>query len=230
MDGDAYDWLSRLHPADHAAPSVVVLALDEQTLVRTGDMRHIRATLADTLRRIGPAHPSAVAIDVILAGPNDPPEDDALEAALAATPNVVLGAEIIPGAGCWEEPLDRFAKHAAAVGHVHAEPDPVSRVLPLEKVAGRTRRWALALEAFRLSKGGAQITESPDDIELAGTVIQGRHRDGRPLYVRYRDLTVIPIWRLQNEPEFARAVTGQDGIHRGDGTVGRERPADHSPG
>ena len=69
--------------------------------------------------------------------------------------------------------------------------------------------WALALEAFRLSKGGAQITESPDDIELAGTVIQGRHRDGRPLYVRYRDLTVIPIWRLQNEPNLLEQLRGK---------------------
>ena len=208
IDGDAYDWLSRLHSGDNGASSVVVLAIDEQTLVKTGDMRHIRATLADTLRRIAPAHPAVVAIDVILADEADKAEDDALDAALAATPNLVLGAEIIPGADRWEEPLDRFAKHAAAIGHVHAEPDPVSRVLPLEKVAGRTRHWAMALEAFRLAKG-AQIVESPDDIELAGLVIRGRHADGRPLYVRYRDLPVIPIWRLQNEAKLADGLRGK---------------------
>jgi signal transduction histidine kinase len=208
IDGDAYDWLFRLHPAGDSPSSVVVLAIDEQTLVQTGDMRNIRRTLADTLQRIGPAKPSAVAIDVILAGQGDPADDAALDAALAATPNVVLGAEIIPEAGRWEEPLERFAKHAAAIGHVHAEPDPVSRVLPLEKVAGHTRHWAMALEAFRLAKG-AQITESPDDLEIAGLVVRGRHPDGRPMYVRYRNLPVIPVWKLRNEPNLVEKLRGK---------------------
>ncbi len=208
VDGDAYDWLSRLHGSGRAAPSVVVLAIDEETLGKTGDMRHIRGVLADTLRRIGPAQPAAVAIDVILAAPGDKEEDEALDAALAATPNVVLGAEIIPGAGRWEEPLPRFAKRAAGIGHVHAEPDPVSRVLPLEKVAGHTRHWALALEAFRLANK-APITESPGDIEVAGAVIRGRHADGRPLFIRYRDLPVIPVWRLRNEPNLIEQLRGK---------------------
>jgi signal transduction histidine kinase len=208
IDGDAYDWLFRLHPEDKAGESAVVLAIDEQTLNQTGDMRHIRRTLADTLNRIAPAKPAAVAIDVILAGEADTAEDQALESALSATPNVVLGAEILPGANAWEEPTPRFANHAASVGHLHAEPDPVSRVLPLEKAVGHVRHWAMALEAFRLVKG-AQIVESPDDIEVAGLLIPGKHVEGRPLYVRYRDLPVIPVRSLQNEPKLLERLKGK---------------------
>jgi hypothetical protein len=57
----------------------------------------------------------------------------------------------------WEDPKPEFARCAAAIGHVHAEPDDndsVTRSISLEKYVGRDRRWALAAEAFRLSRGG----------------------------------------------------------------------------
>ena len=87
---------------------------------------------------------------------SDPAIDARLEDALRATPNLVLACQLLPDGCGWEDPLPRFRAQAAALGHVHAEPDEldsVGRSLPLEKVADSDRRWALSLEAYRLSRG-----------------------------------------------------------------------------
>ena len=56
-----------------------------------------------------------------------------------------------------------------------SSPDPgdsVTRTISLEKVdANRHRRWAISLEAFRLSRGVERPIESPADIQIAGTII-----------------------------------------------------------
>ncbi|MEO8131160.1 MAG: ATP-binding protein, partial [Bryobacteraceae bacterium] len=126
----------------------------------------------------------AVAIDLILSDEADAGEDDALEAAFRATPNLVLGSDLIPNTSRWEEPLPRFRKYAAAVGHVHADPDPISRSLVLYKVAGHDRRWAVSLEAFRLASGAPQIVESPDALQVGAVTIPVRHADAA-LQIRY---------------------------------------------
>ncbi|MEO8051355.1 MAG: ATP-binding protein, partial [Acidobacteriota bacterium] len=90
--------------------------------------------------------------------------------------------------GAWEDPLPRFAGTAAALGHVHPEIDRfdgVSREVSLEETANHQRRWALALEAFRISRG-QEIVESPDDVQVGGTVIPAARADaGRPMLIRY---------------------------------------------
>ena len=109
-----------------------------------------------------------------------------LAAALHKVPNVILASDLVPDSGAWENPLPAFRDAAKAVGHVHAAPNPVSRVLPLELVSGHDRRWAMALEAARL-KLRVQITESPRDIDVGGTVIPARRQDSRLMYIRYRE-------------------------------------------
>ena len=80
---------------------------------------------------------------------------------MRATPNLVLGTEMMPDGSGWQDPLPRFRQWAAAVGHVHAAPG-VARELPLEMVviAGHQRRFALALEAFRLSRAASDMVEA----------------------------------------------------------------------
>ncbi len=60
----------------------------------------------------------------------------------------------------------------------------MSRDLPLERVAGNDRRWALALETFMAVKR-VDITESPDDLLVGTTRIPSKDRDGRVIRVRY---------------------------------------------
>ncbi len=187
MEGSAYDWMFRVNAPATIEPSSVIVAFDEKTLNQTGGMRNLRRTLADVLTRIRQEKPAVVAIDVGLYDAADPsdPDDAALEKALAETPNLILASDILPGEDRWEDPSPRFGKHAKAVGHVHAAPDPVSRKLPLEVVVGHDRRWAMALEAYRLSIGGRAIEESPESLSTGKAVIPARRQTNRALYIRY---------------------------------------------
>jgi signal transduction histidine kinase len=186
IDHYAYDVMTRMTPAEQGEPQSVVVAIDEETLRTRGGMRSIRPILTDTLEQISAAKPKAVALDVILSDKGDDVEDARLEAALRDTKNLVLPCDLVEGG--WEDPLPRFASAAVALGHVHPEIDRldgVSRELSLEETANHQRRWALALEAFRVSRG-QPIVESPEDVEIGDTVIPAARADpGRPMFIRY---------------------------------------------
>lgn len=220
MDNYAYDWLFRRDPPRPGNPESLLLVVDETTLARMGGMRRLREILAEGLERIAPASPRAVAVDITLADEGDSSADSRLEAALAKTPRLVLACELIEGGARWEDPLPRFRRHAAALGHVHADPDPldnVTRRIPLAKATGSDRRWALALEAFRLSRGAPPILESPDDLELAGLRIPTGRDPLRPLRIRYlppapngvSSIPRIAIADLLRHPELAQRTRGQ---------------------
>jgi len=187
IDNDAYDWLFRLNPLPAAPPQSALLVVDDASLTAIGGMRRLRGALALGLERVAAARPAAVALDIVLADEGDPPEDARLDEALRKLPNLVLACDLVPGS--WQEPIPRFRRHAAAVGHAHADPDPhdmVTRQIPLMKVAGPfDRRWALALEAFRLARGVARIDESPGDIRIGSLTVPARASQGRPLRVRF---------------------------------------------
>src|SRR5690606_24966953 len=142
-------------------------------------------TLAEALLRVQREKPAVVAIDIVLPDSGDPAETAALEKALASTPSLILGSGVLPGGKQWEDPHPVFREHAEAIGHVHAAPDPVSRKLPLEVVANRDRRWAMALEALRLREGGGPIEESPDTLAVGTTSIPARRETGRAMYILY---------------------------------------------
>ena len=187
IDNYAYDFLFNRFPPPAVEPASVVLAVDEETLKTMGGGRHIRTILADGLERIAPAEPKAVAIDYILADAGDADENARLARALKRMKNVVLSCELVRSG--WEDPLPTFRDRAAALGHVHAEENPldgISRAIPLEQVAGHDRRWALALEAFRLSRG-SPVIESPDDLQVGDTQIPAPRAAGdRPMRIRYQ--------------------------------------------
>src|SRR5579885_2892187 len=198
IDNDAYDFMFRLYQPPPWQTESILLAIDEPTLSACHGMRGIRAPLAQGLRRIAAASPKAVAIDVLLADPGDPDSDAQLEAAFRALPNLVLPCELIQDGAAWEDPIQRFRRYAAAIGHVHAQPDDldsVSRAIPLEKATSRVRRWALSLEAFRVSRGAA-IIESPDDLQVGSTIIPSRYVDGRLMRIRYVPPGMTPIPRV----------------------------------
>jgi signal transduction histidine kinase len=202
IDHYAYDLMTRMTSLPPADSQAVVVAIDEETLRQRGGMRRIRPILAETLSQLAAVRPNTVALDVILSDPGDPAEDARLEVAMRDVPNLILPCELV-GDGVWEDPLDRFRTAAVALGHVHPEEDRsdgVSRELSLEETgrarpaepsSGSTnnpqsvRRWALALEAFRISHR-QEIVESPDDLQIGGTTIPApRALAGRPMLIRY---------------------------------------------
>ncbi len=231
LDAWAYDFLLRLRPPAPHPPSAVVVALDEETLRANRGITHLRRPLAEVLKVIAGSGARAVAVDIQLADRDDPDLDRTLSEALAATPNLVLATTLVEDSKTknvyWEDPLPDFSRKAV-LGHVHAHPDldGVSRLVLLEERAAGRRRWALALEAFRLASGGAPIVESEGSLDLAGVSIPAARHDERALRVRYlpkgalerilvKDLIEHPglASRLRDRAVFV-GVTVQGGFDR----------------
>ncbi len=150
----------------------MVIAIDEETFKQRGGVEAMRAILSEAFDKLAEAQPKVVAIDVILTDARGIRRTTSVsEASLRATRNLVLPCRIVKNA--WEDPIPRFKVLATALGHVEREEVPqdgVTRLVPIEETVPGDRRWALALEAFRLARG-QPIIESPDDLEV------GRHRD-----------------------------------------------------
>jgi signal transduction histidine kinase len=188
IDNNSYDEMFRRNQPRPWTPESVVLAIDEETLEATpGGMAHIRGALAKALRVVDAASPKAVVVDLILTDQRDPAEDQALAESFRMTPNLVLSSMMLKDR--WERVSPEFARSAAAIGHVSAQPDEndsVTRVLPLDKHIGHEQRWAIALEAFRLTHGGS-IIESPEDLRVGSTVIPFKRTpdNGRLMRIRY---------------------------------------------
>ena len=213
VDNYAYDALVRLHPPPPRQPESVILAIDEGTFRDFGGIRGIRGAIADGMERIAASGPKAVAIDVILADAV-PEFDGRLEQAFARTPHLVLDC-LKPDEESWEYPLPRFQRQAAAMGHVYVQPDlrdQVAREIPLEQRAGTRRYWALALEAFRVSRGVEIVPQDPKgDIQVGRVVIPGIGA-GRPMRIRYAMNPPIPrvsIKELKDHPEAAARFAGK---------------------
>jgi signal transduction histidine kinase len=213
IDEYGYDWMFRLHPPAAAAPHSLILAIDDASYSALGGVRAYRSMLAQALERIAPAHPKVVAVDMVLADHGDPAEDARLLHAMQATKNLVLATHLENGQ--WENPVDGFKNAAAAIGHNRADElsrDGVTRQIPLEERTQRERHWALALETFRLAKGGG-ILESPDDLQVAGELIPApRTTDsGRALRVLFsRDpIPQISLLDLIRNPDLAARFRGQ---------------------
>jgi signal transduction histidine kinase len=218
FDNAAYDAMFRLYQPKPWQPQSAILAIDEATLAKYGGMLPLRKPLADALRLIAAAHPTAVAIDVTLTDKGDNPADDlALQQAFCATQRLVLSSLLMDEPVKWEDPKPEFARCAAAIGHVHAEPDDndsVTRSISLEKYIGRDRRWALAFEAFRLSRAGGVPLEHPESVEVGGVTIPARRTDdGRIMRVRYPPPGVtiprISLERMLEDPSLASRFAGK---------------------
>ena len=226
LDHWAYDFMFRTYEPPAWQTQSAIIGIDESTLQTYGGVERLRGPLASALHSLAAVQPKAIAIDVTLADPGiDPGADASLAAAFAAAPRVVLASDMGSGEG-WEDPLPIFRAGGAALGQVHTEPDSdgITRAIALEKRLGRVRRWALALEAFRLSRGAAHIVESPQDLEVGGTIIpiprketdRTRNRnDSRIMRVRYIPadrLGAIPrisLKKLVDDPSLARLCAGK---------------------
>ncbi len=224
IDNYAYDFMLRRYQPQPWPTGSAIVAIDEPTLRATpGGMQGIRKPLAETLRVLTAARPKAVAIDVTLADRGDPKVDADLAEAMRTTPNLVLATDLSNDA--WDDPLPEFARFAAALGHVHAAPDPndeITRGVSLLKTFGNRKKWALSLEAFRLSSGASEPLESPDDLQVGGTTIPvpdkwmgpSQHGDGRFMRVRFVPAGMQPIprismVRLLQDHSLAQAFAGK---------------------
>jgi signal transduction histidine kinase len=229
INDDVYDGMFRAYrPAPPAHPESIVLAIDELTLMDCGGIRGVRRPIAQALRRLAPAKPKVVAVDVILADRGNPAEDAALADAFHATPNLVLSTELIDGGRIWEDPRPEFAT-GARLGHVSTvmDKDGVTRSILIDQHNARVQRRALALEAFLLSRGGGVPREDLEFTQLRGGLSSARFHVGGvtvPILVDARehrrfmrvrffppDLNVprVSMKRLLDDPSLAAQFAGK---------------------
>lgn len=189
FDNILYDSFFRLSAPAPLTGRTAIVGFDERTFQAHGGVRQIRPMLTAVLNQLKEAGPEAVAIDFTLTDAGLPDEDEALGAALGALPRVVLASEMMPDGSGWQDPAPLLRRNAAGVGHVGALPGPgddINRRVPLERVAGRSRRWALSLETYRQTLGAPEILSTPTDLEAGPWRLESRWDQGRPMWIRYR--------------------------------------------
>ena len=160
-NASAFDMLLRLSPTllGSARESVVLLAIDDETVSRYGPLPLNRAVVAEALKRIASAEPKVLAVDVLLSEKTREADDVSLADALSRFPKVVLATALEATEESkqprWITPLPEFQNRAFALGHVHFEPDRdgLARTLLLTKANADSRYWALGFEAFRAALG-----------------------------------------------------------------------------
>jgi signal transduction histidine kinase len=213
FDRWAYDVLLRTQPPAAVDSQSVIVAIDEDTLEQYGGVLGLRVPLARALEILVAHDAAAVALDIVLAERREPDADAALTAALAAAPRDVLAAYLRAGGSGWEGPRDTFASQVSAQGHVHAEPDVdgVCRRVLLAKVSGRSRLWAIALEALRLTQHAEHIVETEEGLHVGTALIPAPADSERELFIRYPSAPVerISMLDLLTNPSLAEAVRGR---------------------
>ena len=198
INNNAYDFFVRADKPAPWIPNSIILAVDNDSFQAFGGLAKVRKAFAEALDRIRSAHPRLVAFDVTFSDTSD--YDDQLEAAFRQTPNLILPCVFLKGGEHWSDPLPRFQRWSVALGHVDAQLDKLdalSREIPLEKASAHVRRWALGLEAYRVSRGVGIIEESPRDLRVGDLLIPSSYNDGRPLLIRYLPIDGIPSVTLK---------------------------------
>lgn len=169
-------------------PSVLIVAIDENSLQRIGQWPWPRAVHARLLDRLTDAGVERVALDLMLSEPDrrDGRQDAELAAAIRRNGRVVLPVLAAPAAGdrMAEEllPIPLIAASAAALGHsdVEVDGDGVARGVYLRAGIGQPHWPALGLALAGLSP--ATVRGLPDPDPELGSPYQWRRDD----YVRVR--------------------------------------------
>lgn len=227
LDNIAYDTANELVPLSRA-DDIVIVAIDERSLLELGRWPWPREKHVELLRRLRVANSGPVAIDIVFAEPDTeyPEVDRLLAAEIASHSRVVLPVYIGQAdrsGGLLEiEPVRQLADAAARTGHVHIEVDNdgVARRVFLKEglVKPHWEHFTIALARVL----GMEIGELPGRVENVSnqsdseTVIARNNENFIPLMgaagtvdtVSYVDVIrgVIPKDILKNKIIFVGAT------------------------
>ena len=221
------DWRFLLAGARPAPSSVIIVAIDDETLSEGKSDALTREMMARLVQALAGFHPRSIAIDIAFLNPRDADTDAKLAAALKAGPAVVaavgnfdgvdssnatvgpidLALAPKPSSVLW--PIDSI-RDAAQVGLANVSTDTtgVPRYIPMiyQTRDGVVPSFALAAAAQGL---GAQPVFEPDKIEIAG---QPRAMDlGYHMPLRFygpagsfRRISAVQVLRGGLDPEALR--------------------------
>ena len=180
------DWRFLLAGARPAPSSVVIVAIDDETLSDAGSDAPTREMMARLVRALAGFHPRSIAIDIAFLNPRDADVDAKLAAALKAVPAVVAAIgnfDAVNSSSATGEPSDlalapkpssvlwpiNSIRDAAQVGlaNVSTDKSGVPRYIPMiyETPDGVVPSFALAA-AFQALQAEPYL--GPDRIEIAG--------------------------------------------------------------
>ena len=180
------DWRFLLAGARPAPSSVVIVAIDDETLSDAGSDAPTREMMARLVRALAGFHPRSIAIDIAFLNPRDADVDAKLAAALKAVPAVVAAIgnfDAVDSSSATGEPSDLALapkpssvlwpidsiRDAAQVGlaNVSTDTSGVPRYIPMiyETPDGVVPSFALAA-AFQALQAEPYL--GPDRIEIAG--------------------------------------------------------------
>jgi adenylate cyclase len=180
------DWRFLLAGARPAPATVVIAAIDDETLSESRGDAPTREMMARIVRALAGSHPQSIAIDIAFIKPRDTDADAELARALKAAPTVVAAIGDFDPADSWGGPaqpsdLARAPKpssvlwpiepirDAAQVGlaNVSTDSSGVPRYIPMiyQTPDGVAPSFALAAAAQALQ---AEPVFGPDRIEIAG--------------------------------------------------------------
>ncbi len=166
--GDSY---FRMRGTQPASRNVAMVLIDDSSLSQYGRWPWPRRRLAQLVQAVHRFHPRAIGIDILLPEAEDELDDMALETAIREAGNVVLPAKISDSlqGGLWKEPLPRFAKVAAAIGHAQAalDSDGVCRRIPLTEPSLDGLRTAFAVALANLARNGDSHASSSAGAPIA---------------------------------------------------------------
>lgn len=138
------DWRFVLAGARPVPRSVVIAAIDEDTVHRAGGYPLPREVLAQIVRGIARHEPAAIALDVLFLDPGRPQADRALADALRASSSVVAAAGVFDGENA--PAGDDLRLRAGGLAQV---PRPVGILAPIETIAAAARTGLVNLSTDR---------------------------------------------------------------------------------
>jgi signal transduction histidine kinase/CHASE2 domain-containing sensor protein len=181
LEMSAQDWLMRQRGLLPPPDDIVIVAIDEPSLKRFGRFPWPRSLMAQALDTLKTAQPKAIALDALYVDPTTEADDAALASAIKRAGNVVVAAQLTPGATSedaveWLRPLQDIETNAAGVGHVdvHTGFDGVARTLLLRNADDQgVTLWAMAVELIRVGDGLAAdaIRALPQAVAIGNRIL-----------------------------------------------------------
>ena len=184
------DFYFRLRSAQPTSRDVALVLIDDSALARYGRWPWPRKQLAQLVQTVSQFHPKAIGVDIILSEPEDEANDSTLAAALEQARNVVLPSKISNSleGGLWIDPLPRFSKAAAAVGHVQAvvDSDGLCRRIPIGEPSAEGPRLAFAAELVKVANPGTAMPEEAGNSHSANEIAGTDRFEPQYLTINYR--------------------------------------------